>query len=71
MGLSHSRKNSFKPRIEEDLGGCCGSDPCWPEMFPAGFAARGRSASELARRPQTAKPVPHGGTLGSHCISIF
>ena len=27
MGLSHSRRNSFKPRIEEDLGGCSGSDP--------------------------------------------
>jgi len=71
MGLSHSRRNSFKPRIEEDLGGCSGSDPCWPEMIPAGFAARGRSASGLARRPPTAKLVPPGGTLRSHGISIF
>ena len=36
-----------------------------PEGPPAGLAGRGRSASGLARRPPTAKPVPPGGTLGS------
>ena len=43
------------------MGGCFRRDPCWPEMFPAGFAAGGRSASGLARRPPTAEPVPPAG----------
>ena len=47
------------PRIEEDLGGCSGSDPCWPETIPAGFAVRGRSASGACEA--TAKPVPLAG----------